>query len=265
MWRAGCGRSNVWIAEVESGAALPTLVSLRRVQELEGDGAPFEGFVRYLRETDFAVAAIDAPFSVPADYLPDGGHAQLLKLIGEAECSDGRPFPSAQEFVARVLNGRTLATKKPLRRTELHWQHLGVSVRSTLWAGPRPGAAMTAACLKLLYEVGRPLWPWTQGVRGLIAEAFPAAQLRCWNLPHQGYSRRREADAATRCAIVAAISDRIDLGGFRPMLEQFADALDAVICAFGAIGVANGKTLLHATEKIKSEGVIAVNTASSGV
>lgn len=52
-------------------------------------------------------------------------------------------------------------------------------------AGPRGGAAMTAACLKLLHEANCPIWPWQRSARRLLAEAFPAAQLRHWQLPHQ--------------------------------------------------------------------------------
>ena len=178
MWSAGCGNSNVWIAEVQQGVSRSKLVGLKRVQELGGDGPPFNRLVQYLRESDFDAAAIDAPFSIPAQYLPAGGHGTLLELVSSIKPIDGRPFPSAQQFVSCILSGRSPATKKPLRHTEAYWQEKGVNVRSTLWTGPRGGAAMTAAGLKLLHEVGRPLWPWQRSERGLLVEAFPAAQLK---------------------------------------------------------------------------------------
>ena len=256
MWSPGCGKSNVWIAEVRCSSPRPILLSLKRVQHLSGDGHPFDRLIRYLRETDFDAAAIDAPFSVPVEYLQPRTHSELLKLVGKAELIDRRPFPSGQDFVDLVLEGRAPATKKPLRRTEGYWRDLKVNVRSTLWAGSRGGAPMTAACLKLLYEAGRPIWPWRRSGRGLIAEAFPAAQLCNWGLTHQRYGR--EADVETRRSITAAISDRIDLGDFRPPVEQCGDALDAVICAFSAIAVQSGDVLSYTSEHIEAEGSIAV-------
>lgn len=105
---------------------------------------------------------------------------------------------------------------------------------------------MTVACLKLLYEAGHPVWPWKETGRGLLAEAFPAAQLCSWGLTHQGYSRRTDVEMKTRCSIVAAISKSINLARFRDTVEQSADALDAVICAFAATAVADGDVLFYA-------------------
>jgi hypothetical protein len=258
MWSAGCGRSNVWIAQVEQRASRPAPVGLKCVQELAGDGSPFSRLVRYLRESDFAAAGIDAPFSIPAEYLPANGHSALLEEVASIEPIDGRPFPSAQQFVSCVLSKRQPATKKPLRRTEKYWQDKGVNVRSTLWTGARGGAAMTAACLKLLHEVGRPLWPWQRSERGLLVEVFPAAQLKQWGLPHQGYNRNNEAEAGIRHSIVCALAARIDLGDFRPILEEGADALESLICAFAAIAVKSGDNSEHEDGAIDDEGLIAV-------
>jgi hypothetical protein len=91
MWSAGCRKSNVWIAEVLCTSPRPNLVSLKRVQQLSGNGHPFDRLVQYLRETDFDAAAIDAPFSVPADYLQPRTHPQLLELIGNAKLSYNEP------------------------------------------------------------------------------------------------------------------------------------------------------------------------------
>jgi hypothetical protein len=259
MWSAGCGNSNVWIAEVERSSPRPVLVSLKRVQQLNGERHPFDRLIRYLRDTDFDAAAIDAPFSVPAEYLQPRTHSELLELIGKAKLIDGRPFPCAREFVDLVLGERTTAIKKPLRRTEEYWQARGVNVRSTLWAGARGGAPMTAACLKLLYEAGRPIWPWKKRGRGLLAEAFPAAQLRNWKLPYQGYSRQTDCETKTRCSIVAAISKSVNLARFRDTVEQSADALDAVICAFGAIAVTAERIVSYAEQNRATEGLIAVH------
>jgi predicted nuclease with RNAse H fold len=248
----------VWIAETEASETRLKLVRLRRVQELDGDCVPFTRLAQYLRQSDFDVAAIDAPFSIPSEYLHPRTHRELLALVANIELRGGRPFPSAQDFVDRVFEGMTPVTKKPLRRTEEHWKEKQVNVRSTLWAGPRGGAAMTAACLKLLHEANCPIWPWQRSARRLLAEAFPAAQLRHWRLPHQAYNRSTEKELAVRRSIVLALSERIELEHFGDKLEQCADALDAVVCAFAANAVGAGHALSYAEDAVAAEGLIAV-------
>ena len=93
----------MWIAEVERSSPRPVLMSLKRVQQLSSDGHPFDRLIQYLRDTDFDAAAIDAPFSVPAEYLRPKTHSELLKLIGKAKLIDGRPFPCARDFVDLVI------------------------------------------------------------------------------------------------------------------------------------------------------------------
>ena len=258
MWSAGCSKGNVWIAEVECGVSRPGLVNLRRVQQLSGDHNPFTRLVQYLRQFDFDAAAIDAPFSVPREHLRSREHRELLEQVAKLELRAGRPFPSARDFVNCVLEGRAPATKKPLRQTEEYWQRQGVNVRSTLWAGPRGGAAMTGASLKLLHETGRPIWPWERTGRGLLIEAFPAAQLCQWGLLHQAYNRNTEKEAAARRSLVSSLAPRINLGNFREALEHCADALDSVICAFAAIAVITGRVLNYAEDSADAEGLIAV-------
>jgi hypothetical protein len=121
------------------------LSSLKRVQELQGDGSPFARLAALLSKRNFLAAAVDAPFSVPADFLSSGGHRELLE--GVAGLSVLKSFPAAKTFADSIIASRPMAVRKPLRKTERAWQQNGVNVRSTLWAGPRGGAAMTAACL----------------------------------------------------------------------------------------------------------------------
>jgi hypothetical protein len=108
MWSAGCGKSNVWIAEVERSSPRPVLLSVKQVQELSCDVHPFDRLIQYLRETDFDAAAIDAPFSVPAEYLQPRTHSELLELVGKAKLIDDRPFPCARDFVDLVLDGQAV-------------------------------------------------------------------------------------------------------------------------------------------------------------
>ncbi len=82
--------------------------------------------------------------------------------------------------------------RKEMRETESSWKGRGVNVRSTLWCGPRGGAPFAVACMTLLAGHKGPVWPFrTNGETGcVLAEAFPAAQLCHWQLPHTGYGRQ---------------------------------------------------------------------------
>jgi hypothetical protein len=155
---------------------------------------------------------------------------------------------------------------KPLRKTELVWSKQKINVRSTLWAGPRGGAAMTAACLTLLRESGCPIWPWDRPTdpTGLLIEAFPAAQLRHWNLDFQGYNGNKAEAASRRKSLVASVSNWIEISddSFRKEMERSADALDAVLCAFAAIAVTTNQ--LTQTPIPGEEGAIAVHEAIKG-
>jgi hypothetical protein len=256
-WSPRCSKSNVWIAEIRGYEDALRLVDLRRVQQLQGEGSPFELLARLLSKRDFAAAGIDAPFSVPGDFIPNGRHKDLLDTV-VALCVD-KPFPNGRTFAGSVVAGRHMASPKPLRETERAWQQKGVNVRSTLWTGPRGGAPMTAVCLSLLCKTGCPIWPWVKDGPGLLVEAFPAAQLNHWKLPFQRYNDLDEVGASNRKEIVSFLEDgRLESGAFQPLLLSSADALDAVLCAFAAKAVSDGQ-LAHKVEAIDHEGQIAVH------
>ena len=236
MWRQGCTRSNVWIATVDADARMYRLRDLRAVQELPGDGTPFNRLIALLQTDTFDAAGIDAPFSVPATYVADG-HAGLLTTVGGCPCVD-RPFPCASDFLAAVAPSLPPPGKHIYRATERYWINQGVNTRSTVWAGARGGAPMTAACLCLLHRVGKDVWPWAPAGRTpCLVEAFPAAQLKTWGLPCQQYNGRDAQARANRQAIIEDLEQRLLLGEFRPRLLDSADALDAVVAAFAAIAV----------------------------
>lgn len=268
MWSPRCGRSNVWVADVREAEGRLTLRSLGRVQSI-GDAAvitPFSRLAAALRTGDFSAAAIDAPFSVPAQFLPARGHPHLLTHVGDVARGQ-RYFCRGAEFVEAVSGLKPpLDPKKPFRRTEDVWIKRKVNVRSTMWAGARGGAPMTAACLTLLAEAGRPIWPWQCSTDGLLVEAFPAGQLAHWRatsgdreLPFQGYNGSTPPAGAARDAIVKFLSTMIDLGAHESVVRADADALDAVICAFAAVAVTRGKVGLLPPDDHNGEGWIAVH------
>jgi len=258
MWHAN-RRSNVYIAEVEIQQERPFLRKLQTVQELPGQEEPFQRLANLLKSKHFNAAAIDAPFSVPCEYLPCGGHKALLDLVAGIERPKNWPFPAAQDFVCRILSGRDLLSKKPLRRTELAWSKKKVNVRSTLWAGPRGGAAMTAACLTLLHQAQCPIWPWHRADQTrLLVEAFPAAQLCHWGMKYERYDGDSHERLTNRARLVASVSELIEISDetHRKQMELSADALDAVLCAFAAIAVSTGT--LAQSPVPSDEGQIAV-------
>jgi Protein of unknown function (DUF429) len=244
-WRPIVARPTVWIATAEKDIRGLRLTELIPVQSLAGDGQPFHRLVNFLAAGDFEVAAIDAPFSLPLAHLPKGGHAELLQKVRALPNGPDRPFPTGASIMALGEAESPKAQAKPLRETEAYWAAQGVNTRSTMWNGPRGGAPFAGACLRLLEQSGRPSWPWDNSQPGVLCEAFPAAQLRHWGLPYQGYSQSTAGQV--REAIVGDLQSRIDLSEVhRGILMRNPDALDALISAFAAIAVAdNAVTGFH--------------------
>jgi hypothetical protein len=256
-WGPAVGRTNVWIATLEGDPSRPKLCSVRPVQGLPGVAHPFQRLAEQLGRGAYRAAAIDAPFSIPEAFRPVGGRAQLLDLVAGLP-TGGRPFPTGKAFVAAVTGGAPVRPPKPRRRTEEVWHRLGVNVRSALWAGPRSGAAFTAACLMLIVLSARPCWPWSQARPGLLVEAFPAGQLRHSGLPHRRYAGDADLDRANRARIVEALRRRIDLDDDKVLLlQRNADALDAVIAALAAVAVDAGMVVPPPSHN--DEGWIAVH------
>lgn len=250
-WRRVCARPTVWIAALEG----PRLADLRPVQKLAGEADPFDNLVTLLGEGRYRAAAIDAPFCLPEAHMPKGGHAQLLRDIAGLPVADDRPFPRGADLVAYATAHTPLASAKPARLTER--QHN--ATRSTLWNGSRPGAPFAAACLTLLARSQRPVWPWADAP-GMLVETFPAAQLKAWGLPHASYSD--EGGRPVRAAIVAHLERErhllIDPDDRRELLRS-ADALDAVLAAFGAKAAANRRLKFEKPANWQTEGAIAIH------
>lgn len=260
MWRPNCGRSNVWIADVKKTDERLVLERLMRVQELPGDAHPMERLATLLRVGDYNAAAIDAPFSVPRMYIPPEGYASLLERIGSLSDPDGRPFLRSSALVKAVASvSLPLDPPKPMRNTDAYWSQKGLNVRSTLWAGVRGGAAMTAACFRLLHLAQRPIWPWVQESRGLLVEAFPMAQLKQWGLPYNKYGNQDREGELLRKQIIDGIRERINLGVFDEVLLSSADALDSVISAFSGLAITTSSNVVPPDDSALFEGWMAVH------
>lgn len=276
-WTPGCGSkslytANVWVATGHGNREGPlTLTKLRRVQDLSGSGDPFDRLAGCLRRGEFRAAAIDAPFSIPARHVPKKGIDGLLsEFLNEREWPrKGRPFPKGCALVCYAKRNDSLEQTKPLRKTEQYWQDAPrrLNVRSTLWNGPRGGAPFTVANLVLLGcaegSSERSLWPWTERSEGLLVEAFPAAQLWEWELPHDKYDGKDKDPTSRRKEIVNGLKQRIEIpdDDLRAHLHKSADALDAVLCLFAAKAAAEGTATPCPPDSaaVKKEGWIAVH------
>lgn len=251
-WKRRCSRPNVWIATIDAEG----LSDLRPVQELQGEGTPFDRLVELLAAGDFRAAGIDAPFSIPARHMPAGGHRALLTDVAAMEAANDRPFPRGAALVEYAVEIARLERAQPLRATEQIWRSRRVNVRSTLWNGPRGGAPFAIACLTLLARSGRPVWPWSE-CPGMLVEAFPAAQLRQWDLPFSGYADG--PGRSIREGIAAALDSRIRIPeDLRAKMLSSSDALDAVLASFGAMAAAGGSLGVPLPAEWEREGAIAV-------
>lgn len=231
-----------------------------RVQELLGDEHPLERLAALLREGNFDAAGIDAPFSVPRAFIFPVGYAGLLERIGSLSNPDGRPFLRSADFVKAIAwISPTLNPPKPMRSTDAYWSQKGLNVRSTLWAGARGGAAMTAACFKLLHRAQRPIWPWVRESKGLLVEAFPMAQLKQWRLPYNGYAKQDQKSELLRKEIISGIRGKIDLGRFDTVLISSSDALDSVLCAFSGLAVKTSSIAVPPDDSALLGGLVAVH------
>lgn len=108
---------------------------------------------------------------------------------------------------------------------------------------------------------------------GRLAETYPAAALRVWGLPAQGYKAggaRRVGAEELRRTIVAAIGERtsawLDLDPVRSEAVRSDHVLDALVCALIAVAVGAGATVGpsdgHEAERALVEGWIHVPTVA---
>lgn len=266
-WRPRRKTPSVWIATLESNR----LTGLQSVQHLASGRPPFDALVDLLAAGDFRAAGIDAPLSLPARHMPEGGHRQLVADVLALGPAPGRPFPAAADLVAMAARAAPLILKKPTRATEDDWRAQRINVRSTLWDGPRGGAAFTAASLTLLARARCPVWPW-KDAPGMLVEAFPAAQLRAWGMDPTNYgppskpAHKTEAHLAARrqrrADILAEVTRRAGVKiprAHHDTMVEITDALDACLAAFGARAAATGALRLPPPPTWKQEGAIAVH------
>jgi predicted nuclease with RNAse H fold len=153
------------------------------------------------------------------------------------------PFGWPDDFVALMAGGCEVRS----------WQDRGsesLRLRATDLACRQPPLSMTPMSVTM-DRIAAPAMRWRLLARKLTAvtvqrvEVYPAAALKTWGLPHQGYKRPEQENV--RAQIFRALSDGLRL---RPsaehaaLLRDRADALDALVAALVARAVGLGRTTL---------------------
>jgi predicted nuclease with RNAse H fold len=196
------------------------------------------------------IVGVDAPLGWPVPFVDAvGAHARAEPWPGSA---DRRPLTHrcTDDVVVRNGWGRPMSASA---------DRLG-------------SVAMRAALLQRDWAV---CWgaPAARDGSGRLAETYPAAALRIWGLPAQGYKSggaRRSAAGELRHTIVDAIAERtsawLDLDQVGAAAVRSDHGLDALICALVAAAVAAGATVApghgHEADRALIEGWIHVPTVA---
>jgi hypothetical protein len=96
-------------------------------------------------------------------------------------------------------------------------------------------------------------------------EVYPAASLRCWELPHQGFKGAKNLTALDE--LVARLQQAapwLDLAGYETDCRSSDHALDAVVAALTARAAAQGLVTVPGIDQLdaaRSEGWIALPTS----
>jgi len=155
-------------------------------------------------------------------------------------------------------------------RRQLAWRHTDEAVREMTGIIPlsvtadRIGHA-AMRCAGLLAKLGNSGRPVDRDGSGTVAEVYPAASLKQWELPWRGYKQPRNLGALTELVTaLQAAAPWLDAGSHDSLCRTSNDALDAVIAALTARAAALGLTLRPDPElqpAASREGWIALPTA----
>jgi predicted nuclease with RNAse H fold len=188
-----------------------------------------------------AVSAIDVPLGWPSDFV---------ERIYQHHTEGTWPVDMPDDRLRYRLTDREVSGSG-IRPLSVSSDRLGVT-------------AMRGARLQtLLRSAGTAVD--RSGVTGAIVEAYPAAALHAWGLPHQRYkgSEHRDGLAALRELVIAACEAHLPSVG-TTMHQCDDDALDSVVCAIVAVAARLGMTSRPAPDQIeiaRREGWIHVPTA----
>ena len=199
-------------------------------------GAVLES-VRLGADNDAIVDAAERVRVVGID-CPIGWPAAFTDLVIAARRDAVAPDTGSDDAARRSLAYRL--TDQVVRAKTGRWP---LSVSADRIAYP---AMRCAGLLARIAATGAPVR--RDGADSRVAEVYPAAALRIWQLPTSGY----KTDLAARFELVKAVAAQarwLDWGGQQQACIDSADVLDAVVCAIVAGAVAVGRTAAPAPEE----------------
>ena len=211
-----------------------------------GDGAELKS-VRLGVGNDTIIAAVQRVRLVGID-CPIGWPAAFTDLLIDARSGTVPPDTGADDDARRPLAYRL--TDHVVRKQTGRWP---LSVSADRIAYP---AMRCAGLLARIAAAGAPVR--RDGVASRVAEVYPAASLRIWQLPTLGYKTDISARAMLVNALVAQ-APWFDWRGHEQPCIDSDDVLDAVLCAVVAGAVSAGRTTAPAPDeqaKAQEEGWI---------
>lgn len=170
----------------------------------------------------------------------DADLAELIEGVDKAgiDCPLGWPIAFVDYLIAHRSGGRDLVvppTRHPLtnRATDLHLRG-AVRLQPLSVSADRIGAAAMRCAAILSGLTRRDIEIDRTGRSGPVVEVYPAAALKIWGLPHQGYKGREAANVRRRADLVGMVGDALpwlQLGEYAAHCVDTDDAFDAVLCA----------------------------------
>lgn len=212
--------------------------------------------------------------AVLREIICPAGDSTILEVIMESDktgidCPLGWPDAFA-DFVTAHRTGHVPADSAaagPGWRRALTMRRTDAFVRETLGVVPLSVSADRIAhvafrCAVLLAQLAAAGRPVDRTGAGPVAEVYPAASLRSWQLHHRGYKRSPQAAALSELATELLGSARwLDCGPHESLLRSSHDALDATVAALTARAASLGRTWQPSASDLPSartEGWIAV-------
>jgi predicted nuclease with RNAse H fold len=188
------------------------------------------------------------------------------------DCPLGWPVPFV-EFVAAHQRGTvSIPPDLPGRdwRRRLAYRLTDLAVREATGQRPLSVAAdrightamRAAGLLARLAAEGHPV---DRTGTGVVVEVYPAASLRCWQLPHQGFKGSK--NLTTLGELVGRLQKSapwLDLAGYETDCRSSDHALDAVVAALTARAATQGLVTVPRLDQLdtaRSEGWIALPTS----
>ncbi|MCI4066109.1 DUF429 domain-containing protein [Micromonospora sp. R77] len=194
--------------------------------------------------------------AVLEELIIGAGDEQLLRAASEADkvgidCPLGWPEPFVEFVIAHHRGDLVSPTDLVGRdwRRSLAWRRTDLVTREVTGRPPLSVAADRIAhtamrCAGVLARLAADGQPVDRSGGGTVVEVYPAASLKQWGLPYQGYKGRKNNGALNDLVDqLTATTPWLQLGAFEPACRGSDHAVDAVVAALTARAAAIG----HAT------------------